>query len=165
MITWDNFGNLTSQTSPRGITTTSTYDYSHFALGELISVKEGSKTSTLYSYDQTDGYTDATGAFVPCGLLTAVASPTPGSASGSNNRVTASFVYDLTGRGNQPRGSLGLGNVVSVTAPGNNAVSAITTTFGYTGDGDRYHGPFAGPAPGRDGQPGAYHPSALRCTG
>ena len=140
-FTWDAFHNVISTTSPRGTTTTNTYVYSQFALGELTGTQEGSKTSTLYSYDDTDGYTDASGLFVPCGLVSSVASPKPGSASGSGARVTTSYSYDVSGQGSKAMGSLGLGNILSVTAPGNNATivngvdQRITTTFAYTGDG------------------------------
>ena len=159
--TWDGYGNMTSQTSPRGTTTTNTYDYSSFPLGELTQTKEGSKTPTQYAYDHADGYTDGKGIFVPCGLLTAVASPTPGSASGSGAQVVSSYTYDLSGRGQQAMGSLGLGNLVSMTAPGNNATTTagapsnnptitngydtgITTTFAYTGDGTGISSPSIG---------------------
>lgn len=132
---------MTQKTIPHGTTTANTYVYSQFALGEMTSTQEGSKTSTLYSYDDTDGYKDANALFIPCGLVSSIASPKPGSASGSGARVTTTFSYDVSGRGSQPMGSLGLGNLTSMTAPGNNATlvngvdKGITTTFAYTGDG------------------------------
>ena len=84
------------------------------------------------------------GLFILCGLVTGIASPKPGSASGSGAQVATSFTYDVTGKGSQGMGSLGLGNLVSLTAPGNpltvtrpdnNAVSRMTTTLNYTTDG------------------------------
>ncbi len=109
-FTWDSHGNLLSETSPRGTTTTYTYDYSHFALGELTQVQQGSKAPTTYAY------------FEPSGLPQSVTAPLPGT-TGSAQTVTVSYTYD------------GLGNVLTVTAPGNNAASAITTTYNYTTDG------------------------------
>ena len=145
MTKWSEpYGNMLTETSPRGVTTTYTYDPTYFGLGELTSVQEGTnlptpKTATNYAYDHADGYVDGGGTFVPCGLVTSIASPTPGSASGSGSQVTTRFIYDVTGQGSQPMGSLGLGNVLSVTTPGNNATlvggvdQGITTTFTYTG--------------------------------
>ncbi len=126
-FTWDGYGNLLSETSARGTTTTYTYDYSHFALGEMTQAQEGSQAPTAYAYDDTDGYTDA-GGFHPCGLLSSVTAPLPGT-TGSSQTVTTFYTYDTTSQG-----SHGLGNVLTVTTPGNNAASAITTTYNYTSD-------------------------------
>ncbi len=107
--TWDSYGNMVTETSPRGTVTTKTWDYSQFALGELKQVIEGDKTPTSYAY------------YEPSGLMKTLTTPAPGTtASGT---VSTSWTYDS------------LGNVLTVTAPGNNAASAITTTFGYTQDG------------------------------
>ncbi len=138
--TYDQYGNVLTETSPRGTITTSTYIYpACFPLGELTQVQEGTnlstpKAPTTYAYDDTDGYTDANGVFQPCGLLSGVIAPLPGTV-GSTQTATTSYTYDVTGRGHQPLGGLGLGNILTITRPGNNAVSSITTTIGYTADG------------------------------
>jgi YD repeat-containing protein len=85
------------------------YDYNVFALGRLISVQEGSKPATTFTY------------FEPSGLVQTITAPAP-SGSGVTT-VTSTFTYDA------------LGNVLSVTGPGNNAASTITTTYNYTTDG------------------------------
>ncbi len=108
--THDQFGNMTSQTSPRGTKTVHTYDYSRFALGELVSEQEGSKTATTYAYIE------------PSGLVQTVNTPQPGT-TGTGATVTISYTYD------------GLGNLLTETTPGNNAVASITTTYNYTTDG------------------------------
>src|SRR5579884_2262329 len=106
--TWDPFGHvLTEQKpSPRNTVTTYYYDYSVFPLGELKSVQEGFKSPTTYSY------------FEPSGLIQQIKAPLPGT-TGSNSTVTYSFTWDS------------LGNPLTLTTPGNNAVSSITTTFNY----------------------------------
>ena len=137
--THDQYGNVLTQTSPRGTTTTYTYSYSVFPLGELTQMQEGTnlstpKVPTVYAYDDTDGYTDTGGVFQPCGLPSSVSMPLPGTTSSTQTAVT-SYTYDLTGQGQKPLGQLGLGNTLTVTRPGNNAASGITTTMNYTTDG------------------------------
>ncbi len=117
--TWDQFGNKTSETSPRGTKTVYTYDYSQFALGELTRVQEGTKTATSVSY------------YEPSGLPQTVNVPQPGT-SGTGAVVTSAFTYD------------GYGNVLTVVAPGNNAASTIKTTLAYTGDGTSVTSPSIG---------------------
>ncbi len=109
--TWDSFGNQTSQTSPRGTVTTNTYSYASFALGELVSEQEGSKTATTYAYAE------------PSGLVQNMSTPKPGT-TGTGATVTTSYAYD------------GYGNALTETSPGNNATNSITTTYGYTSDGN-----------------------------
>ncbi len=107
--TYDRYGNLLTETTPKGMVTTKTYDYSQFPIGELTSVKQGTKTPTSFTY------------FEPSGLLHEKIVPIPGQAgSGVENTV---FAYDA------------LGNPTQVTIPGNNATSSRSTYYGYTIDG------------------------------
>jgi YD repeat-containing protein len=108
--TYDTFGQITSVTSPRNVTTTYTFDYSAFPLGELKQVQEGSKSPITITY------------YEPSGLLKTLSTPLPGT-SGSTQTVTTSFTYD------------GLGNILSVQLPGNDAAATITRTLNYSQDG------------------------------
>ncbi|GBC94857.1 tRNA3(Ser)-specific nuclease WapA [bacterium HR16] len=107
--TYDEFGNVLTVTNPRGVTTTYTYDKSIFPLGRLVSVQEGTKPPTTYTY------------YEPSGLVQSVTSPKPGSLSGET--VTTTYTYDS------------LGNVLTVTSPGNNATQQMVTVYNYTQDG------------------------------
>ncbi len=106
-MTYDAYGNMLTQTSPRSITTTYTYDYSAYALGRLVQVQEGSKPPVSMTY------------FEPSGLPQSVTAPNPNGVG----TVTSSITYD------------GLGNVLTTTTPGNDAASSKTTTLNYTTDG------------------------------
>ena len=118
---YDAYGNVTSSVSPRGVTITNTWDYSQFALGELTETQVSSSSGTLAP--TTFAY------YEPSGLPHTITSPKPGTV-GSTDTVTTTFTYDFTSQGDP-----GLGNVLTVTTPGNDAASAITTTFGYASDG------------------------------
>jgi hypothetical protein len=48
--TWDQYGNVLTMTTPRGKTTTYTYDYTTFALGRLTSVQTAGKAATTFTY-------------------------------------------------------------------------------------------------------------------
>ena len=114
-MTWDGYANMTSIMPPSSgvrtpAATTYTYSYTSFGLGELTQVQTGSKSPTTYAY------------FEPSGLTQSIAAPLPGTV-GSGATAVTSFTYD------------GLGNPLTVTKPGNNAVSRITTTLNYTTDG------------------------------
>jgi len=118
--TWDNFGNLIQTTPPTSgvrvtATTINTFTYSNFVLGELTQTQSGQNLSapkqpTFFTY------------FEPSGLLSTLNAPQPGAVGGTQS-VQSSFTYDS------------LGNVLTVTRPGNNATSVNTTTFNYTTDG------------------------------
>jgi len=114
--TYDAFGHVLTTLSPRGTLATNAYSYASFALGRLMSVQEGSKGATTFDY------------YEPSGLIHDVYSPTPGT-TGSASVATTSVAYDA------------LGNMLTLTGPGNGTVSSITTTFNYTDDfGDALHG-------------------------
>lgn len=131
---YDAYGNVTSSVSPRGVTVTNTWDYSQFSLGELtktqVSTSAGSLAPTTFAY------------YEPSGLPSAVTSPKPGAVSGTTGgtaTTTTSFTYDFTSQGTH-----GLGNLLTVTTPGNNAAATITATFAYTGDGTPITSPALG---------------------
>jgi RHS repeat-associated protein len=106
--TYDSFGNITTMTNPRGVTTTYTWSYANFALGRLTSVQQGSKPATTFTY------------YEPSGLIDTITRPEPNNAAGT---TTTTFSYDS------------LGNVLTMVAPGNDAATTITTTWNYTTDG------------------------------
>lgn len=106
-MAYDAFGNQTSVTTSRPVTTIFSYDYSNWPTGRLVQIQRGTDTPTTISY-----FTN--------GLVNTVTTATPGATSGT---VNISFTYDS------------LGNVLTKTVPGNNAVTNATTTFSYTADG------------------------------
>lgn len=108
--TYDSFGHVLTSTTPKGTTTTYTYDYSNFSLGELTSVQEGTKTPTSYTYYQ------------PSGLPYTVESPIPGQA-GSGGTQAQVFTYSA------------VGNLIAFSTPGNGSAATRTYTFDYTSDG------------------------------
>jgi RHS repeat-associated protein len=108
--TWDQYSNLVTATTPYNTTTTFTYNYTNFAMGEKTEVQQGSKSPTMLTY------------YEPSGLIKSVTCPLPGTAGGTQT-VTSSATYD------------NLGNLLTLTAPGNNAATSIVTTYNYTTDG------------------------------
>lgn len=119
--TYDPFGHVTSLTDARSVTTTFTWDYSKFALGRLMKVQGGTnqptpRTPVTLTYKE------------PSGLVLSITSAAPGSSAGGAT-VQSVFDYDA------------LGNLLSASAPGNNASAANTTYFSYASDpGDAAHG-------------------------
>ncbi len=106
-FSYNLFGRLTSSTTPRGVTTNYSYDYSLFPWGLLTKVQTGTLPAVSYSY-------------FPNGALKSITSPKPGASSGT---VTTTLTKDS------------FGNITSISAPGNNAGTVNTTTFHYTTDG------------------------------
>lgn len=107
-MTYDDHGNVVSVTNSRGTATVYTYSYTDFQLGRLISVQEGDRPQTTFTY------------YEPSGLLHTITWPRPGTTAGTET-VTTTYTYD------------DLGNVLTVTAPGNPDDQA--TTYNYTQDG------------------------------
>ncbi|MEI7985178.1 MAG: RHS repeat-associated core domain-containing protein [Armatimonadota bacterium] len=107
LMAYDAFGNQTSVTTPRPVTTIFSYDYTNWPTGRLVQIQRGTDNPATISY-----FTN--------GLVNTVTTATPGATTGT---VNISFTYD------------GLGNVLTKTVPGNNAVTTATTTFSYTADG------------------------------
>lgn len=107
-MTYDTHGNIVTRLSPRGVTTTCTYDRTSNPLGDLVTIQEGSLPPTNVSY------------YHPTGLVQTVSKPTPGTGVG-----TVSRTYTYTA----------LGNVASVTMPGNGGTPTRSVTFSYTTDG------------------------------
>ena len=108
--TWDSLGHCLTGTSPRGATTTNTYTYTNFALGELTKTQTVGKQAVTYAY------------YEPSGNVQSVISPLPGTVNGTQS-VTTSYTYSA------------LGNLLTMTTPGNGTVASMTTTYGYTSDG------------------------------
>ena len=108
--TWDQYGNMLTMTSPRGTVATNTYSYANFGQGELTQTQTGNKSPTTFTY------------FEPSGLRESFSRPLPGSVGG-NQFVTTAFTYNA------------LGNVLTLTTPGNNSAASILTTDNYTTDG------------------------------
>ena len=103
---WDQYSQLLSTTTPKDVTTTYTRSFTNFALGEVTEVEVGDLTSTQFTYYQ------------PSGQVHEVKTPIPGEV-GTNNRQTTTYEYDS------------MGNVTSVTSPGNNAGATRTATLDY----------------------------------
>ncbi|MBS1712976.1 MAG: hypothetical protein JST30_01430 [Armatimonadetes bacterium] len=122
---WDSHGRLTESTTPSGIVTQ--YDWNLESdssddlclLGRLNKVQthQGStyQTATNFTY-----YSAGTNQI--SGPLHEVLSPIPGQ-SGTSSQQTTTITYTS------------LGNVATVTSPGNNAVSTHVVSYGYTTDG------------------------------
>ncbi len=114
-MVYDQYGNTTKVTSPRGVETVYTYDYpgdalpSEFAFGRLVSVQVGTLTPTTFTY------------YEPSGLVHTIISPKPGTTDGST--VTSTFTYDA------------LGNILTKTIPASSDTGTMTTTYNYTTDG------------------------------
>lgn len=108
LYTYDSKGNVLTTTNSRGVVTTYTWDYTSFFFGRLTSIQVAGKPATTITY------------FEPSGLIDTVTTTLPGGVVGT---AATSYTYDA------------LGNVLTVTTPGNNAVGSMTTTYNYTSDG------------------------------
>ena len=75
---WDQYGNCLTATTPRNTTTTYTFSYASFPLGELTQAQEGGKTATSLTYYQ------------PSGLPQSISSAKPGTA-GAGQTVTTTY--------------------------------------------------------------------------
>jgi RHS repeat-associated protein len=126
----DQWGNVHKMTDPRSTVTNYTWGYpagsvptvvnsvaasTSFPMGELMSVKEGTKSPTTFAY------------YEPSGLAQTVTYPAPGT-SGSSSTVSESYTYNT------------YGEPLTITQPNNNATTnGITTTLTYyTNSGAAY---------------------------
>lgn len=107
VFTYGPYGNITNIKDPRGTSTVYDYQYDVFPLGQLASIREGTKTATTFTY------------YAPSGLVHEIISPKPGTTGPTGETVSTYYDYDT------------LGNITMVDAPGNNAVSRIVTRYDY----------------------------------
>jgi RHS repeat-associated protein len=110
-FSYDVYGNVTTETSARNTQSIYTYSHSNFEIGELTEIQPGSnlnppKTPTTITYNE------------PSGLIASVTEPAPQSVH-TGSGVTYSYTYNT------------LGDLTSVTSPGNNAVGSVTETLAY----------------------------------
>ena len=115
----NSYGLVRYTTSPRGITTTYTYDYSQWAFGRLRQVQEsrGGQTRPAITLDYAPGR---------AGLVSRVTGPHPNVGAADWNgptRVEASFAYNE------------YGDIVTATVPGHNLFGSLTTSYSYTSNG------------------------------
>lgn len=124
--TYDQYGNVITVKSARGTVTRYVYDYDVFPLGRLRTVKEA---DNLAPDDPAKKPDTSVSYYEPSGLVQSITYPKPGTTGPDGDRVTTSYTYDLVD--DQNAGTRGLGNILSVTNPGNNAAASITTTYNY----------------------------------
>jgi RHS repeat-associated protein len=103
--TYDQFAHMLTVTTPRGVLTTSTYEYTTFPLGRLTSIQQAGRSATTFTYAE------------PSGDLLSATGPVAG-----GNTATVTNTYDS------------LGNLTSVTQPDSTG-TARTTTLAFTTDG------------------------------
>ncbi|MBS1708233.1 MAG: hypothetical protein JSS65_05865 [Armatimonadetes bacterium] len=103
--TWDQYGHMLTSKTPKNVTTTYTYDATTWPFGRLVDVQTGTLLSTQYTYWSN-------------GLLKDVKTPVPGNVGGST-RQTTSYTYDA------------IGNLLTITEPGNAQYATRVTTLGY----------------------------------
>jgi YD repeat-containing protein len=128
--TYDQYGNILTVKSARGTITRYVYDYDAFALGRLRTIKEA---DNLTEEDPARKPDTSVSYYEPSGLVQSITYPQPGTTGPAAERVTTSFTYDLAD--DQIAGTRGLGNILTMTGPGNNATISIAKTF--------YYGPYA----------------------
>ncbi len=107
LMGYDSFGNPSSITTPRSVTTVMSYDYSVWPTGRISQSQRASDSPATFLYFAN-------------GMLNSVTTAKPGATTGT---VTTTFTYDS------------LGNILTVVAPANNASAAPTMTYNYTSDG------------------------------
>lgn len=125
-VTYDQFGNILTSKSARGTVTTYRYDYDIFPLGRLIESEEG---TNLPANDPARLPKTTITYYEPSGLVQSITYPKPGTTGPNGEMVTTTFTYDLVD--DQNAGTRGLGNILAITNPGNNAAASITTTYYY----------------------------------
>ena len=105
--TFDSYGNMLTEVTARGTLTTYTWDYTDFALGRMTSMQAGGRPAAPVEY------------YEPSGLIKKVTNASP---VGSGT-VTKEFTWDA------------LGNLLTFTGSGNNAVAQTVISMSYTADG------------------------------
>jgi len=107
---WDRYGNPIQSIAPKGTQANYTFDYSSFALGQLTSVQQGTRTtsSIVYNANNTAHYS---------------LEPIPGEVGTGSTQATTFGT------------ATALGNSTTITSPGNNASSTKTLTYEYSVDG------------------------------
>ena len=114
-LTYDDYGNVLTATSPRGVKVTNTYDITTFAPGLLLTSQTTNPALSKQRIGTSVAYYTS-GAWV--GMVYRVTSPKPGTTYYSSP-ATVDTTYTYTN----------LGNVATITGP--NANGTQTVTFGY----------------------------------
>jgi RHS repeat-associated protein len=101
----DTYGNVTQTTAPKGTTTAYYFNNSSFAPGLLTEIAPSGQTpANLYYYSD--------------GALETLSSPIPGDVN-SGRQQSSTYTYTV------------LGDVKTITSPGNQSTTSHTLTFGY----------------------------------
>ena len=115
-LTYDQYGNVLTATSPRGVRVTNVYDYS-FPLGQVQTTQLTHLTSPVGgSVDATRIPTTIT--YYTSGLVQTVTSPKPGTSYPTAPSVVTTYTYTP------------LGNVATITGPNANGPNGLVT-FNY----------------------------------
>jgi RHS repeat-associated protein len=112
--TTNGFGDEATEVTPRGTTTTNTWSYANFGLGEVTESQESYSAGGTTTYKAPNSFTY----YEPSGLTHTITKPKPGTVN-SSSEVTYSYTYNS------------LGDMTQMVTPGNNSTTSITDTFGY----------------------------------
>jgi RHS repeat-associated protein len=112
--TSEGFGAEASSVSPRGTTTSYTWSYASFGLGEDTQLQESYTTGGTTTYKAPYSYTY----YEPSGLTHTITQPKPGTVDNSSE-VTYSYMFDS------------LGDLTEAVTPGNNSSTSITAVLSY----------------------------------
>ena len=112
--TTNGYGNPASEVTPRGTTTTYSWSFGNFGLGEVAQQQDSYMSGGTITYKAPTLYTY----YEPSGLYATIIKPTPDTTE-SSAEVKYSYTYDA------------LGDLTQTTTPGNDATSTITDTLNY----------------------------------